>query len=137
MNAQANDQKIVDIVGVYGRDAGKKYRIVEMFKLSAAGLALRLLASLHVDSYEELIEELKDAEDSGVPAIDKVMQVLQGCEAERVETIMREALTTMQVAPDPQHPEAFRALTAADISEMKTLGTLLVAFGKLNLSTGV
>lgn len=133
MNDQS-EQKTTVVQGLTGRDANKRYRVTEMLKLTAASMALRLVAALHVESYEDLIVKLQGAPGQDGAPIEDILQLLQGCNPVQLEALMREALNGMEVAPDPQHPEAFRPMAAADISELRTLGSLLTAFVKLNFT---
>ena len=125
------------VPGVLGKDAGKRFALRQLGPVDAATFMLRLVSALRVDSYELLLERLRASDATQKPPIDEIMQVLQGCDPDRVASLIREALASMRVAPDPQHPEAFRALTAEDIGELHTLGELLMAFIRFNFGSGV
>ncbi|MFI2901364.1 hypothetical protein [Klebsiella aerogenes] len=125
------------ITAANGRDAGKRFKLTELGPVASAGMMLRLVSALRVDSYEDLLARLRESSEDGAPPIDEIMQVLQGCDPDRVQALVREALQGVQVAPDPKHPEAFRPMTEADIAELRTLGELLMAFSKLNFGAGL
>lgn len=131
------DKQDITITAANGRDAGKRFKLTELGPVASAGMMLRLVSALRVDSYEDLLARLREASDDGAPPIDEIMQVLQGCDPERVQALVREALQGIQIAADPKHPEAFRPMTEADISELRTLGELLMAFSKLNFGAGL
>jgi hypothetical protein len=147
-----DDTKISKFTGTNGRDAGKTFQLTEIETTHKASFVLRLVSSLKVDSWEDLLErfdEHRDAIDeaqkaeaagTGKPAvkapIDLIMGTLQQCNAEAVQALVNEALLSVKVAPDPRHPEAFRALEPRDIRELSTLGEVLVKFVALNLGTG-
>lgn len=128
-----NEQDTQIIAGKHGRDAGKRFMLTRLDPVSAARFMLRLVSSLRVPSYEDLLDSLREADASGAAApIDQIMQILQGCDPDRVHALIQDAISTMQVAPDPQHPEAFRPLTADDMAELRTLGDLLMAYVKFS-----
>lgn len=130
-----DDTKTLKFTGVNGRDAGKTFQLAEIETTQKASFVLRLVSALKVDSWEDLLERFQ-ARDSTKPPIDLIMGLLQGSDPAAVEGLMHEALRSVQVAPDPRHPEAFRQLEAKDIRELATLGDVLVKFVSLNLGTG-
>lgn len=132
-----DDIRTLIIDGATPRDVGKRFRITEVDPLTFSGFVLRLVAALRVGSYEALLGELADAaRGSDTPPIDLVMRVLAGCEPDTVHKLIGEALQSVEVAADPRHPEAFRALMKTDIRDLPTLGAVLVGFVKLNFNTG-
>lgn len=140
---EMTDKRDIILTATAGRDANKRFRVVELGTVDKASFALRLVSGLRVESYEALLDKLRayeerraaaaDGEEVQAP-IDDIMQLLQGCDPVRVEALIREALAGVQVAPDPKHPEAFRPATVDDLGELRTLGELLMSFGKLNFS---
>lgn len=149
------DKQDLTITAANGRDVNKRFKLTELGPVASAGMMLRLVSALHVDSYEDLLARLRVhddavaaweiAEETGQPhdvpepkpPIDEIMQLLQGCDPLIVQALVREALQGIQIAADPKHPEAFRPMTEADISELRTLGELLMAFSKLNFGAGL
>jgi hypothetical protein len=124
--------KTTTAYGTKGRDAGKAFRITEIDVLSKTSFVLRLVAALRVESYEDLLAKVQAAP-AGAPQIDVIMQILQGSQPQAVHALVTDALQSVQIAPDPKHPEAFRPLTQTDIRELSTLGALLAAFAMLNI----
>lgn len=132
-----DDIKTTTLYATADRDAGKRFEIREVDPLSLAGYVLRLLSALKVASYEALLAALLPQEgDESTQAIDAVMQVLQGADPAAVHALITEALRYVRIAPDPQHPEAWRPLMDSDIREIRTLGDILLAFVKLNFNVG-
>jgi len=133
------DIKTTTLYGLHGRDNGKRFEVAEVDPLALAGYVLRLLSALKVASYEALIAALTppaQGEAIGTEAIDAVLQVLQGADPLAVHALVTEALRYVRIAPDPQHPEAWRTLMNDDIREIRTLGDILLAFVKLNFDIG-
>lgn len=124
------------ILASAGRDAGKSFKLLEIDPMTKAGYALRFNSALRVDSYQALIDMWRDAaegdDDQDGDRIDAIMKTLQGSDAMAIHALVSELLDYVHVAPDPQHPGAFRALLRTDIREMKTLGDVLLALVKLN-----
>lgn len=141
-----DDIKTLDVYGTFGRDAGKKFVLTEIDPLTLSGLVLRLVSSLRVSSYEELLIKLSakpdpDEEvDNGLggrgSAIDAIMQLLQGADPKAVHSLIHDLLAYVKISPDPQHPGVLRALVNGDIKELRTLGEILMATGKLNFNLG-
>jgi hypothetical protein len=133
-----DDLRTLKFLGDKGRDAGKTFLLTEIEPLQMASFVLRLVSALRVESWEGLLAQLREYndEDDAPAPIDEVMGLLQGCDPARVEALIHEALKTVQIAADPRHPEAFRALEAQDMRELATLGQVLVTFGKLNFDFG-
>jgi len=135
-----DDVKVTTFFANYGRDTNKRFEVNEVDPLALSGYVLRLLSALKVASYEALLTALTSpkAKADGEPgeAIDAVLQVLQGADPIAVHALVTEALRYVRIAPDPQHPEAWRALLPADIREIRTLGDILLAFVKLNFDIG-
>ena len=122
------------IYAQHGRDAGKKFTILEIDPLTAAGYALRLNSALRVESYMDLLAEWRDSEAEGVPPIDTILRTLQGADPKAVHELMSELLDYVRVSPDPQHPGVDRELLKDDIREFKTLGEILAGIVKLNFA---
>lgn len=137
-----DDTKTDTLYAAYGRDTGKRFEVREVDPLTMAGLVLRLVSALRVPSYDALLEVFaarkgaEDAEAMDGEAIDAIMQVLQGSDPVAVHALISESLGYVRIAPDPQHPEAWRALMPTDIRELRTLGNVLMAFVKLNFEFG-
>ena len=135
-----DDSKITTFYAVHGRDANKRFKVSEVDPLALSGYVLRLLSALKVASYEALLTTLAapGAQPDGRPieATDAVLQVLQGADPAAVHALVTEALRYVTIAPDPQHPEAWRPLLPTDIREIRTLGDILLAFVKLNFDIG-
>lgn len=123
------DANEVSVLGS-GRDAGKQFFIQEIPPREFAGYMLRLVAALRVESYEWLLEQVKES----IVSIDAIMNILQGSDPKAVHALMNELLDGfVRVSPDPQHPGVKRELLPDDIRELKTLGDVLIALGKLHL----
>lgn len=132
-----DDIKVTTLYSTHGRDTGKRFEIGEVDPLALSGYVLRLLSALKVPSYEALLAALTPQEGDDGHAIDAVLQVLQGADPDAVHKLVTEALRYVRIAPDPQHPEAWRGLILpADIREIRTLGDILLAFVKLNFDVG-
>jgi hypothetical protein len=135
-----DDSKVTTFYATYARDNGKRFEINEVDPLALAGYVLRLVSALRVASYDALIGALTtrpDGEDrASGEAIDAILQVLQGADPLAVHALVTEALKYVRIAPDPQHPEAWRRLMDTDIRELRTLGEVLLAFAKLNFDMG-
>jgi hypothetical protein len=124
--------KTTTVYGTKGRDAGKAFRITELDVVAKADFVVRLVSALRVESYEDLLAKVQSAP-AGAPQIDVIMHILQGSQPQAVHTLITDALQSVQIAPDPKHPEAFRPLLRTDIRELSTLGELLAAFAMLNI----
>ena len=131
-----NDTKTLKFAGTNGRDNGKHFQLTEIETTQKASFVLRLVASLRVDSWENLLERFAQRDDSK-PPIDLIMSLLSGSDPASVELLMHETLRSVQIAPDPRYPEAFRQIEARDIRELATLGEIIIKFATLNLSTGL
>jgi len=133
-----DDTKLDTLTAVHGRDAGKRFEVREVDPLTMAGYVLRLVSALRVPNFETILALFAKDED-GKPegeAIDAVLRILQGADPLAVHALVTESLAYVRIAPDPQHPEAWRNLLGTDIRELRTLGDVLVAFIKLNFDTG-
>jgi hypothetical protein len=131
------DVKLTTFFASYGRDTSKRLEVSEVDPLALSGYVLRLLSALKVASYEALITALASKGDGdNFESIDAILQVLQGADPDAVHKLVTEALRYVRIAPDPQHPEAWRALLPNDIREIRTLGDILLAFVKLNFDIG-
>lgn len=123
-----------------GRDSGKSFKVFEIDPMTKAGYVLRFNSALRIASFQELLDTWRslngEEEDDGA-AIDFVMRTLQGSDPQVVHGLLQELLDFVHVAPDPQHPGAFRPLMKTDIREMKTLGDALLALVKLNFISEV
>jgi hypothetical protein len=115
-----------------GRDTGKSFKLLEIDPMTKAGYALRFNSALRVDSYQALIDMWREGAEEGAAPIDAIMKTLQGSDAQAIHALVSELLDYVHVAPDPQHPGAFRPLMKTDIREMRTLGDVLLALVKLN-----
>ena len=141
MYAQAQvDTRSATLTAVHGRDAGKLYEVREVDPLTMSGYMLRLASALRVPSFDVILGLLAPSEGEDGPnveAIDALLRILQGADPQAVHALITEALQYVRVAPDPQHPGAFRALMLpADIRELRTLGEVLRAFVPLHTDTG-
>lgn len=128
---QDDDSRITDMQATAGRDAGKTFRINEVPPLEMATFVLRLLSALRlaqVAELEALLQPRAADEDSGNEMIATIVRVLTGCDPVAVRALMIDVLSHVQIAPDAQHPTAFRRLNDSDIREMATLGAILRAF---------
>lgn len=136
-----NDTKVTTFFASYGRDSGKHFEVSEVDPLTLSGYVLRLLSALKVASYEALLAILlpkknEEGSEENMEAIDAILHVLQGADPVAVHALVTESLRYVRIAPDPQHPEAWRALLSNDIREIRTLGDILLAFVKLNFDPG-
>jgi hypothetical protein len=132
-----DDTKVTAFFASYGRDTSKRFEVSEVDPLALSGYVLRLLSALKVASYEALLSALMTKGDGdNFESIDAILQVLQGADPAAVHALVTEALRYVRIAPDPQHPEAWRALLPTDIREIRTLGDILLAFVKLNFDMG-
>lgn len=154
MNPNAYDDGPRNLVldGKAGRDAGKRFRINEVDPVTMAGFVLRLLAALRLSQTDDLLGLFQaaalpeDAEDADTQRdldaiksredLTSILRLLTGCDPVAVHALISDALQHVEVAPDPQHPGAFRKLMVADIREMATLGDVLGGFARLNLLPG-
>lgn len=132
MTANLDSDISVILTDSVGRDSGKAFRIGEAPPLDMATFILRLLSAIRLDGVSELRALMNPA--PGADEIDTVLRLLAGCDPEAVKSLASDALTYVQVAPDPQHPGMFRALRADDIKELKTLGAVLGAFARVNVT---
>jgi hypothetical protein len=101
-----------------------------------ATYVLRLLSALRSADMDALLTFLRprDATDAESD-LQGVLAMLTGCDALAVRALISDALAYVQVAPDPQRPGMFRKVDPAlDIKEMATLGQLLGAFARTNIS---
>lgn len=123
-----------------GRDAGKRFRIRDIDPLTLAGFALRLLSALRIPDWStlQMIAKPADAQDDADSddTINAILGLLRGCDPDAVHKLITEALTYVEIAPDPKHPEAWRPLMPTDIEELRTLGTVLMTFAQSHLSLG-
>lgn len=134
MNNALDDTKTQDVTAQTGRDYGKTFRVKEVGPMAMAGFILRLLHALRLGHQEDLLSFLQPgAEDVDISA---VMRLLAGCDPEAVQALLHDMLDHVQVAADPQHPKAFRALNDNDIREMATLGDIIGAFVRVNVLSG-
>lgn len=148
MNANPyDDTKQATVTGTRGRDVGKTFRVNEVTPVVMAGFVLRLLAALRLSQQDDLMGLLQpvkrpgeadneDNEDAISSDLSSILRVLTGCDPQAVSALIRDALTYVEVAADPQHPGAFRPLQDNDIREMSTLGDVLGAFARVNLLPG-
>lgn len=125
------DTAATDVYGV-GRDSGKTYHVPRIEPITFAGYVLRLVAALRIDSYEGLIDEIKTSVDNGEAPVDTIMHVLQGCDPLAVHALLKDTLTHVTISPDPKFPTANRGLLPDDITEMKTLGDILMAIAAVH-----
>lgn len=125
-----DDTNETSVLGAHGRDVGKQFFIEEIPPRVFAGYMLRLVAALRVSSYEWLLEQVRES----IVSVDTIMSILQGADPKAVHDLMNELLDGyVRVSPDPQHPGAKRALLPDDIRELRTLGDILLALGKMHL----
>lgn len=138
VNSLPDDTKMTQVMGTIGRDAGKTFFVVEIDPVTFSGFVLRLVAALRVESYEELLEELRPAADGKptAPPLDAIMRILQGCDPKAVHGLIHEVLDYVLITPDPRHPGVKRVLMANEIREIKTLGEILKAAVALNFGMG-
>lgn len=143
-SADLDDSNAITIVGKDGRDAGKSFRINEVPVRLMAGFVLRLLSALNLEGRQDDLLALvptrdpaegEDAQEDAEPS-GAVLRVLGGCKPEALTELLNDALEYVQIAPDVKHPGAFRALQDNDIREMATLVAVLIAFVRVNLTSG-
>lgn len=138
-NFALDDSLAVTVQGTIGRDVGKSFRINEVPPLTMAGYVLRLLAALRLSDQNDLLALLRPKAPSGDEAesdLTAVLRLLTGCDPRAVHSLITDALAHVQIAPDPKHPTAFRALMPTDVREMTTLGQILGAFARTNITAG-
>lgn len=123
------------ITGQAGRDAGKTFKIGEVPPVEMTTFILRLLGAIRLDGVDELRALMNPAEGSN--EIDTVLRLLAGCDAMATRQLIIDALGYVTIAPDPQHPGMFRALRDDDIKELKTLGEVIGAFVRTNITSGL
>jgi hypothetical protein len=128
-----DDSRTIELTAIHGRDCGKRFEVREIDPLTLSGYVLRLVSALRVASYEALLEQFT-ALDKARPPIDVIMRVLQGSDPRAVHELLSELLDFVRIAPDPQHPGAFRDLNATDIREIRTLGDVMSAVVKLHFA---
>lgn len=124
----------VTITGQHGRDAGKNFKIAEVPPVEMTTFILRLLAAVRMEGVDELRALMNPPE--GDDQIDIVLRLLAGCDALAVRQLILDMLNYVQVAPDPQHPKMFRKLND-DIRELKTLGEIIGAFVRTQVTPGL
>lgn len=134
---QPDEALTATVYASFNRDTGKTFKLMEIDPMTKAGYALRFNSALRVDSYQTLIDQWRASAETGEPPIDLIMKTLQGSDAQAVHALVSELLDYVHVAPDPQHPGAFRPLMKTDIREMRTLGDVLLALVKLNFISEV
>lgn len=128
-----DDTRTTTITADIGRDAGKSFRILEVPPIEMAGFVLRLLSALRLADQTDLMALFRPSE-GPEQSEGAILGALAGCDPDRMHALIIDALAHVHIAPDPQHPGAFRPLqVAADIREMKTLGQVLGAFARTNL----
>lgn len=122
-----------------GRDAGKTFQIDEVPPLEMAAFILRLLSAIRLSGVDELMSLVasvrSDEDQTADAAMAGVLRLLAGCDPLAVKSLITDALTFVQIAPDPKHAGMFRALRDDDIKEMATLGEVLAAFARVNVAT--
>lgn len=122
----------VTIQATDGRDTGKAFRVQEVPPFDMASYVLRLLSALRLGEQVELMDLLRPSEDAD-QTIESTLKVLSGCDPDAVKQLVADILDHVQVAPDPKHPGAYRALNVrSDIRELVTLKQILGAFVKLH-----
>lgn len=133
-----DDSKVATITATAGRDNGKTFRVNEVLPVVMLGFVLRLLAALRLTDIDDLMGLLRpaagDNTDSQDATVAALLRVLTGCDPVAVASLIRDALQSVEVAADPKHPTAFRALADNDIREMSTLGDVLGRFVRINLT---
>lgn len=134
---QLDDALTSTIIASKGRDAGKQFTMLEIDPMTKAGYVLRLNSALRVESFQTLIDQLRDGADSDEPPIDLIMRTLQGSDPVAVHALLSELLDYTLISPDPQHPGVNRPLAKTDIREMSTLGDIVIAHAKLNFISEV
>jgi hypothetical protein len=134
MNTTLDDDiRTLNVAGTFGRDIGKTFFITEIAPYDQASLILRLVSALQVPSFEDVMDKLQ-SNDGGAP-IEAIMGVLRGANPQAVHALIMDILGTVQIAPDPKHPGAKRALMDSDIRELRTLGEILMGAFKLNFAS--
>lgn len=126
---------MMTLPGEYGRDAGKTFQIREVPPVEMATFILRLLGAIRLSGVDELRALMNPTE--GVDEIDTVLRLLAGCDAMATRQLILDALTFVDVAPDPQHPGMFRTLRDDDIKELRTLGQVIAGFVRANVMSGL
>lgn len=119
-----------------GRDAGKTFQIAEVPPVDMAAFILRLLAAIQLGGVDELLELMRGgtgADGESRDQITAVLRLLAGCDPAACKALIVDALTYVQIAPDPASPGMFRKLRDDDIKEMATLGDVLGAFVRTNV----
>lgn len=135
MNADADtDKQYTQISATAGRDSGKTFRIEEVPPVEMATFILRLLSAIRLGGVDELLELMQPSEGADSPAIGTVLRLLAGCDPDAVRALINSALLYVKVAPDVRHPGMFRDLRDDDIREMSTLGDVLNAFVRTNVT---
>jgi hypothetical protein len=124
----------IEVTADTGADIGKVFVVGKAAPLDAAALALRLVSSLKVVSYRDLLDQL--GTDADADKLDAVMGLLQGCDPVAVDGLIRDVVSRyVRFRPDPAKPSVTRPLVDADMTEMATLGTVLMSF--VMLQTGL
>lgn len=129
---QLDDALTATLIANTGRDAGRQFTVLEIDPMTKAGYVLRFNSALRVESFQGLIDKLRDGAEDDEPPVDLIMRTLQGSDATAVHALLQELLDYVRISPDPQHPGVNRTLLTNDIREMKTLGDVLLALVKLN-----
>lgn len=133
-----DDSKVATLTATAGRDNGKTFRINEVQPVVMMGFVLRLLAALRLTDIDDLMGLLRPAavdDEARDATIAAFFRVMAGCDPQAVAALVKDALGYVEVAADPKHPTAFRALTDNDIREMSTLGDVLGRFVRINLTS--
>lgn len=132
-----DDIKTTTFYATHDRDAGKHFEVREVDPLTMSGYVLRLVSALRVPNFETIqaLFQKGDAEGASEESIDAVLRILQGADPVAVHALVTESLAYVRIAPDPQHPEAWRPLMSTDIRELRTLGDVLATFVKLHFPT--
>lgn len=132
-----DDIKTTTFYATHDRDAGKHFEVREVDPLTMSGYVLRLVSALRVPNFETIqaLFQKGDVEGASEESIDAVLRILQGADPVAVHALVTESLAYVRIAPDPQHPEAWRALMPTDIRELRTLGDVLATFVKLHFSS--
>lgn len=122
----------VTLAGQHGRDAGKTFKLAEVPPVEMATFILRLLGAIRLAGVGELRALMDPPEDAD--QLDLVLRLLAGSDAMATRQLIIDALAYVEVAPDPQHPGMFRKLRDDDIKELKTLGQIIGAFIRTNVT---
>lgn len=133
MNADALDSEFTQVTGTHGRDDGKQFRIGEVPPVDMATFILRLLAAIRLGGVDELLTLMQPSPEDSAD-IGTILRLLAGCDPDAVRALITTALSYVQIAPDIRHPGMFRPLRDDDIKEMATLGDVLNAFIRTNVS---